>query len=398
MRIKQKLKVMVVTPVMHMGGAERCVANLLKYWDRERFTIDLVMVFDREIFYPIPHDVWTHVLEHDPLPDRPSVHVQIPIQLLGAREDLIWLELTALKLAEVVRQRQPDVVLTRHLFSSIVGSISRKYWPGRIRLVVSSDNYASTMLAKIPQGPVYSFIIHEHFGNAERVIALSQGVAEDLASEFRVPRAKIVVIPNPVDLHEIHQLTQEAVDHCWFAERVPIIASMGRLVPQKGFDHLLRALKLIHEQGIQARLVLLGDGDERQRLEALAAELGIQQHVWFAGKQKNPFKYIARSTVFVLSSLHEGFANVVAEALACGCPVVSTDCPSGPAEILENGRYGLLVPVANAQALAEAIIRSLSDPALRQQLAEQGLQRAQDFEAQRITGQYMETILATYGS
>jgi glycosyltransferase involved in cell wall biosynthesis len=389
------VKLLLVTPVMHMGGAERCIANLLKHLDRDRFSIDLVMIFDREMFYPIPSDVWTHILERDPLPPVPSVKVEIPLQLLGMREDLIWLELMALKLAEVIRQRQPDIVLARHLFSSILCCISRKYWPKGTRLVVSADNHASTMLSNHPHGPIYSFVIREHFSDAEAIIALSEGVAEDLVTNYSVSRNKIAVIPNPVDLAEIRQCIQEPVDHNWFVEPIPIVVAMGRFVPQKGFDYLLRAFALIHRYGLLVRLVLLGDGEERQRLESLAAELGIQEHVWFAGKQRNPFKYIARSTVFVLSSLHEGFANVIAEALACGCPIVSTDCPSGPAEILQNGKYGLLVPPRDENALSQAMLKLLANPPLRNELSRLGFQRASEFDAPRVTQQYESLILKT---
>ncbi len=394
----RKIKLMIVTHGLPLGGVGRNITILLRYLDRSLFDVELVMIFNREVFYPIPLEIQTHILERNPLPHVDSIRVDIPIQLLGAREDFIWLELTALKLAELVHQRRPDVVFARELFASTLCLLSRKYWPKEICFVGSVDNHASTMLSHAPKGPLYMFLGREHLQKADKIVCPSEGVASDLMHNFKVTQQQITVIPYPLDLQQIEKLVSEPVDHPWMAECTPIITAAGRLAPQKGFDYLLRALSLVHKQGNLARLILLGEGDEHQRLEDLAAELGIQHCIWFAGKQKNPFKYFARSTVFVLSSLYEGFGYVIAEALACGCPVIATDCPSGPAEILGGGRYGLLVPVADARALAEAITKVLSDPALRQQLAEQGRQRAQDFEARKIVNQYVQVIRDTYGT
>jgi glycosyltransferase involved in cell wall biosynthesis len=394
--VQGKTKLMLVTPTMGIGGTEHCVANLMRYLDRKRFDIDLVMVFDRETFWPIPPDVWTHVLEHDQPPVVPYNVLKrcprIPKELARSRADLSWLELTGLKLARIVRQRQPEVVFSAHMYSSILCSLSRKHWSDKVRLVVSADNHASTMFSRTSQGPLFSFLLSSEFPQAQAIVVPSHGVAADLADNFGIPPSVVTVIPYPIDLQNIDGLARRSADHCWYSEQIPIIISVGRLVPQKGFDHLLRAFSLLRKQGANVRLVLLGDGDERQRLESLAAELGVRQHIWFAGKQANPFKYVASSTLFVLSSLFEGLPNVLCEALACGCPVISTDCHSGPAEILQD-KYGILVPPGDEEALAAAMHRLLKDQELRARLRQLGLQRAKDFEASRIVRLYEHLVL-----
>ena len=132
-----------------------------------------------------------------------------------------------------------------------------------------------------------------------------------------------------------------------------------------------------------ARMAILGEGKDRGTLEKLAKELGISDKVAFLGFQKNPFKYMKRATVFVLSSLHEGFGNVLVEAMACGTPVISTNCKSGPSEIIEDGKSGILVPVSDYQSLSKAIIKVLSDDSLRQKFSAEGLERVKHFSVQK---------------
>ena len=167
-----------------------------------------------------------------------------------------------------------------------------------------------------------------------------------------------------VDL-EFQAKKQEEVDHPWFSKKeAPIIIAAGRLAPEKGFIDLIRAVKIVNDSK-PVRLVILG-GDEDHELKArlltLVDSLQLLDRVQLLGFQPNPYKFFSRSNVFVLSSYSEGLPNVLVEAMACGCPVVSTDCPTGPREVLKDGRFGELVPVAAPQAMAEAILRALASP------------------------------------
>lgn len=199
-------------------------------------------------------------------------------------------------------------------------------------------------------------------------IAVSSGIAEDLASGFDVPRDKVHVVHNPVVTENMMALSKESVAHPWLADKeFPVIVGVGRLEPQKDFATLIRALGHLRAQR-RCRLLILGEGSERAGLQALAAELGLSDCVDMPGFVANPYAYVARSDVFVLSSRWEGFGNVIVEAMALGVPVVSTDCPAGPREILDGGRLGRLVPIGDSVAMAEAIGGTLAQESNREQL------------------------------
>lgn len=203
------------------------------------------------------------------------------------------------------------------------------------------------------------------YHRADAVIAVSAGVAADTAAITGLPRAAIHALPNPVVTPELAERARPAPDHPWLAERSagdpPVLLAVGRLSRQKDFPTLLRAFARLR-QGRPARLVILGEGPDRGALEALAAELGIREDVDLPGFAANPYPFLARADLFVLSSAWEGSPNALTEALALGTPAVATDCASGPREILDGGRYGPLVPVGDAEALAAAMADLLARP------------------------------------
>jgi glycosyltransferase involved in cell wall biosynthesis len=196
---------------------------------------------------------------------------------------------------------------------------------------------------------------------ADAVVAVSHGAADDLARTARLARAQVRVIHNPIVTPELREMTAAVVNHPWFQpDAPPVVVAVGRLAPQKDFETLIRALSLVRREGRPARLLILGEGSERSRLEALTTELGLSGVVEMPGWVQNPYPYMVRAAAFVLSSRWEGLPSVLIEALFCGPPIISTNCPSGPVEILDGGRHGSLVPVGDATALAEAIGAALS--------------------------------------
>jgi glycosyltransferase involved in cell wall biosynthesis len=191
-----------------------------------------------------------------------------------------------------------------------------------------------------------------------------------------------------VDSEAVAAGAREPLEHPWFGPgQPPVVLAAGRLHPQKNFSLLLRAFRHV-AQARDARLVILGEGSERARLEQVARELGIGRQVLLPGFERNPFRWMARATVFVLPSLYEGFGNVIVEAMAAGCPIVATRCPYGPQEIVEDGVSGRLVPVGQAEPMARAVLSLLQDPALSARLALRGKQRALDFAPAQIAGRY----------
>jgi glycosyltransferase involved in cell wall biosynthesis len=224
---------------------------------------------------------------------------------------------------------------------------------------------------------------------AERIVTVSRGVADDLATCTGLPRVTIGTIYNPILTTEIAEKAQAPISHTWLPPTaIPVILGVGRLVPQKDFPTLLKAFAHVHRKQ-PARLLILGEGRERAKLEALASELGIAEKVLLPGFEPNPYAFMSQASVFVLSSAWEGLPNALIEALACGCPVVSTNCPSGPQEILGNGAFGPLVPVGEDRALAEAILHTLEQPPNSDRLRS----RAAEFDIQTIAQQYLQALL-----
>jgi glycosyltransferase involved in cell wall biosynthesis len=229
------------------------------------------------------------------------------------------------------------------------------------------------------------------YAQADMITAVSQGVKDDLIEKLHLSADKIMVVYNPIVTSDLPQLADEPVNHPWFAEDVPVILGVGRLVEEKDFPTLIRAFALVRAQR-PCRLLILGEGHGREELEHLAQELGIQADVDLPGFDKNPFKYMARCTVFVLSSRFEGLPGVLIQAMACGTAVISTDCPSGPSEIITAGRDGLLVPVADGAALADCLNELLANPQQRAVMGQRARLSAQRFCVQDVLAQYTAAL------
>jgi glycosyltransferase involved in cell wall biosynthesis len=190
-----------------------------------------------------------------------------------------------------------------------------------------------------------------------------------------------------VDIDMIKKLAQEELRDPTFSPNIPVIISVGHLRAEKDFPTLLKAFSIVRKN-VPSRLAILGNGEEKTRIEKSIKELSLKDNVYLAGFQENPYKFIKRSAILALSSLYEGFPNVLLEAMALGIPVVSTNCPSGPAQIITDGENGLLVPVRDEHLLAKAILRILQDEDLRKRLIENGYKRVKDFLPEKIIRQY----------
>jgi len=222
---------------------------------------------------------------------------------------------------------------------------------------------------------------------ADALIVVSKGMKIEFVRKFSLPSGKIRIIYNPIDSEEITQLSKENINHPYFKENIPIIITVGRLVPEKGHSYLIKAFRIVRKLR-RCKLLIIGNGPMRKELEQLANELEIRQDVAFLGFQKNPFKYLAKSDVFVLPSLIEGFGLAIVEAMACGIPVVATNCPWGPGEIVINNVNGLLVPPADEKALAKAILAILNDKKFSEQMASKGRQFAAIFDVKKRIREY----------
>lgn len=234
----------------------------------------------------------------------------------------------------------------------------------RLAFRVATNDSVRTKRYIFPKRWIKLFQIKRLYKKADLIVAVSEGVAEDVSKFANLPRNAISVIPNPVVTDKMLCQANEPTGHEWFFgnREKCIIVGVGRFSKAKDFPTLIRAFSKVRKKILNSKLLILGEGRQRSRIESTVRDLGIGEDVSLPGFNPNPYPYLAKANIFVLSSIWEGLPGALIEALALGTPVVSTDCPSGPREILQNGRYGFLVPPGDASALAEAILKTLANP------------------------------------
>jgi glycosyltransferase involved in cell wall biosynthesis len=263
------------------------------------------------------------------------------------------------RLVRYLRCHRPAVLLSTSNHANVVAVAATRLADVGTRIVLRQAN---TVSRRTRPRCASRYLVRWGYPRADAIIAGSLGVARDLAVVTGEPQERIHVVPNPVVKPEIFQLSRDRPQHPWFLDGgYPVVLAVGRLAPVKDFPTLIRAFARVREHRT-CRLLILGDGEERSRLEALIRELGLQGSVSMPGFVKNPFAYMARAAVFVLSSKSEGLPGALIQALACGAPVIATDCECGPREVLQEGRFGRLVPVGDVRALSTAICSELDAP------------------------------------
>ncbi len=290
-------------------------------------------------------------------------------------------------LVRYLHAERPDALLAVATYANVLAVLGRRETGHPTRLVLSQHQNLSQQVRR-PNKRWKRVLAKALYGDADAIVAVSEGVKDDLARALGLPSDGIHTIYNPVVTPSIHESALAPVSHPWFSGRgAPVVLAVGRLNPRKDFATLLRAMKRVRS-ACDARLVILGEGDQRAHLLDLARSLDIADAVDLPGFESNPFAYMARASAFALSSKGEGLGNVLIEALACGCPVVSTDCPSGPSEILQDGTFGALVPVGDDEAMANALIETIEKPPPQAVLR----QRGEAFLVETAANHYLEML------
>lgn len=330
------------------GGVERMVASLAGGMMDAGYAVDMLLIKARgEHLEAIPEGV--RVIK------------------LKAQHTLTSLP----ELVRYLRQQRPSALLAAKHRAMKVAVVARGLAGVRTRLVGRLGTTVSAALDG--QGWLRKLMWYSsmrfYYRWVDCIIAVSEGVAEDVRRIAKVPADRIRVVRNPVITPSLLTRAAETVDHPWFRDdaQIPVILGAGRFTRQKDFDTLIRAFARLHAQR-PCRLMILGEGKLRPTLEALVTELGIQEAVALPGFATNPYAGMSKAQLFVLSSRWEGSPNVLTEAMALGVPVVSTDCPSGPVEILQHGQYGKLVAMGDVEALAQAMAETLDQPLPGEQL------------------------------
>lgn len=287
-----------------------------------------------------------------------------------------------------LRRKRPDWLVSALSHVNLMAIAATSIARCRTRSLITEHNCVRGN-PQLPGGIFARRLMPPLYRLADRIVAVSEGVADDLAIAAQLSRERIDVVYNPIVGSRIANLAQAEPPHPWLRDKsVPVVLGIGRLDTQKDFANLLRAFAVVHRSR-KTRLVILGEGPERAALLSLATEHGLAEDTLLPGFVSNPYAWLRHASLFALSSAWEGLPTVLVEALACGVPVVATDCRHGPREILANGVFGRLVPPHDPAALAEAISAVLEAPPLSARLVE----RAADFTIDKAVGRY-ERLMA----
>lgn len=354
---ERKVKLLMLLPNLVGAGGQRVVLNLFYALDRERFDVKLLVQERLGSFLPeVAGSTETEFLREQPYTRTALPYLIAETARHAANSDIVIGALEG-------RASFCGLMAAKAMRKPFVGWLHIDWKPFLKR--VSWRQSLGLQGYKL----------------ADRIISCSEGAADSFSDLFKIAPRRIQTILNGVPLERVLAGAAQPLPEAYrkIFER-PTVVTVGRLDPQKGQKYLLEAHALLLREGIEHNLVMLGDGPLLYELQDQARALGVEDSVFFPGFQPNPHPFIKNATVFALSSVFEGFGLVLVEALACGTPIVSTDCPSGPSEVLGGGEFGVLVKPEDSRALADGLRGLLTDEGKRQQLAAKGPARSRVFD------------------
>ena len=367
--MSRRTDIALYLPNLDGGGAERMMVNLGGGFVARGVAVDLVLAAAKGPYL---------------------AQVPPPVEVVDLSSPGVMSSLP--KLVRYLRREKPRTLLVTLNHAAVVALLAVRLAGVKTRVWVRESNMMFPGKATSLKVRTLRLSVKRFYPWATGHIGVSEGVSEDVQRFTGVSPEKVRTIYNPVVTDDLARQAQAPLAHPWFNEDAPelppVILAAGRLTGQKDYPTLLRAFKEVRSQR-PARLMVLGEGQQRGELETLTKELGIQADVSLPGFVDNPFAYMARADLFVLSSAWEGLPGVLIQAMACGCPVVSTNCPSGPREILEGGAYGPLVEVGDVQGLAAAMLSTLESHISSKKLEA----RASDFSVEAISDEYLKVLL-----
>ena len=391
-----------IIPFLLGGGAERVILNLTRGFIARGHRVDIVL-FQNRIWHEIPNGARLFVAEESPGRNPETVNPMAPpeaVRLAATSGPADWFRMAgavgwdlqslpsprlvgeARAVASYLAREKPDCVLPNLARATTATLLACGSSGGRPPVVPVVHGLVGFLRPRVRRRWTRLFPHAAHF------IGISEGVSDSIATATGVPNGKITTIYNPAVPPDLHARMAEPTRHPWLEDSgAPVILAAGRLDGVKDYSTMIKAFALIARRR-PCRLLILGEGPMRERLENLVHELDLDDRVALPGWVANPYAFMSRASLFVLSSIHEGLSMVLVEAMACGCPCVSTDCPTGPGEILRDGETGALVPVGDEAALAEAMERALDQPPDASILR----RRADDFSVERAVEAYEKLL------
>ena len=366
LEVPPPLRIALFHPALVAGGIQRVFLNLAQGFRERGCAVDLVQAARGDDF-------------------RSLVPPGVRVVDLGASRALTSFP----RLVSYLRRERPDAMISGAIQTNVVAAWARRVAGIHTRLILTEHSALTAVkrLATTSRGRFADQAVRRFYPWADAIVAISQEIAGELTRVAGLPAAAIRIVSNPLLTPQVLAQAREPVEHPWFRPgEPPVILSAGRLDVFKDYPTLIRAFHRVRSQR-RARLMLLGEGTERERLESLVRSLSLQEDVALPGNVLNPHSYMAAAAVFVLSSTSEGVPAVLVEALAGGCPVVSTDSGSGVRDILRDGALGRIVPVSSPELLADAIITTLERP--RPALADDALRR---FDYLTVADEYLKLV------
>lgn len=389
-----KKKISLFVSTLAGGGAEKIMLELGKEFLKTGFNVDLILIEKKGPYLKeVPDNIKIVELGESFLSLKylriyhlryKSLKTLIQLSHLIIGTGILF---SVFPLMDYLKKKKPDVLLSTLTEPNIIAILAKMIQDSDCRLVIRIANYFSYSL-KRKRIRLLAKSLYQKTGIIDKIIAISQGVKDDLTQNLKIPSEKISVVYNPINLDDIIiKKNEEVTSLRWlnYKRDFKVVLGVGRFVKQKALDDLVRAFYFVR-QSRNVKLIILGEGEERTKIADLIKTLNLEQDVYLPGFVDNPYAYISKVDVFVLSSKWEGFGNVILESLSCGTSVVSTDCPSGPSEILENGKYGKLIPVGDINAMAKAIESVLETPFNPELLK----RRAADFDKSKVIQEYLK--------
>lgn len=356
-------KVSFFLPSLNGGGAERVTVNLINNLVELNVDVHLVLIKKQGVFL---QDV--------------SEKVKI-IDLSSKRAAF-----SIFPLVNYLNNENPDYLISSLNYLNVIALLAKKFSKVKTKFYITEHSTISQRLKNLKgTGKLVPMLMRNLYNGADRIICVSKGIQDDLISALKLNNPNICVIYNPIDFKKIEKLKTERIEHPFFCDEIPVIIGVGRLIPEKNFELLINAFLEVRKYRI-CKLIILGSGPLEKKLKDIIQNSDHSNDIALVGFQKNPYAWMNQSEIFVLSSLTEGLPTVLIEAMSVGCKVISTDCPSGPKEIILSSQTGVLVPNNNLKILVNEILNALDSKEIETK------PNLKIFEKNIILSKYLEII------